>query len=211
MSLYEFGPFQLDADRLILSQRGVPIAVGPKVVETLLALIEHPGDVFAKAALIERIWPEGYVDEANLAQNVYVLAQDSARPLERRSDRNDSAPRIPFRRAGFPPRRRRAFRTGARAGAREAAALRRVRRSLVSRRYRRFSADDGALARQLAPADAFNGRHAPLRDRPLLLEPSDPRRRKQKRRLLRTRHSDRSARPARLCRAGFGQRHRRRL
>ena len=34
MSLYEFGPFQLDADRLILSQRGVPTAVGPKVVET---------------------------------------------------------------------------------------------------------------------------------------------------------------------------------
>jgi DNA-binding winged helix-turn-helix (wHTH) protein/Flp pilus assembly protein TadD len=73
MSLYEFGPFQLDAERLLLSQRGVPIAVGPRVVETLLALIEHPGEVFAKTALIERIWPEGYVDEANLAQNVYVL------------------------------------------------------------------------------------------------------------------------------------------
>jgi len=73
MSLYEFGPFELDADRLLLSQRGVPIAVGPKVVETLLALVEHPGEVFAKTALIERIWPEGYVDEANLAQNVYVL------------------------------------------------------------------------------------------------------------------------------------------
>jgi len=73
MSLYEFGPFQLDAERLLLTQRGVPIAVGPKVVETLLALIEHPGEVFAKNALIERIWPEGYVDEANLAQNVYVL------------------------------------------------------------------------------------------------------------------------------------------
>jgi DNA-binding winged helix-turn-helix (wHTH) protein/Flp pilus assembly protein TadD len=73
MSLYEFGPFQLDAERLLLTQRGIPVAVGPKVVETLLALIEHPGEVFAKTALIERIWPEGYVDEANLAQNVYVL------------------------------------------------------------------------------------------------------------------------------------------
>src|SRR6185437_3233206 len=46
---------------------------GPKVVETLLALIEHPGDVITKSALLDRIWPEGYVDEANLAQNVYVL------------------------------------------------------------------------------------------------------------------------------------------
>ncbi len=73
MSLYGFGPFQLDAERLLLLDRGEPVALGPKVVETLLALIEHPGEVLAKGALLERIWPEGYVDEANLAQNVYVL------------------------------------------------------------------------------------------------------------------------------------------
>ncbi len=73
MSLYGFGPFQLDAERLLLLDRGEAVALGPKVVETLLALIEHPGEILAKSALLERIWPEGYVDEANLAQNVYVL------------------------------------------------------------------------------------------------------------------------------------------
>ncbi|HVN70057.1 MAG TPA: winged helix-turn-helix domain-containing protein [Candidatus Binatia bacterium] len=73
MSLYEFGPFQLDAERLLLLERGAPIPIGPKVVETLLALIEHPGEVFPKSELLARIWPEGYVDEANLAQNIYVL------------------------------------------------------------------------------------------------------------------------------------------
>src|ERR1700729_2475134 len=73
MSLYEFGPFQLDAERLLLLDRGAPMPIGPKVVETLLALIEHPGEVLTKSALLDRIWPEGYVDEANLAQNVYVL------------------------------------------------------------------------------------------------------------------------------------------
>jgi DNA-binding winged helix-turn-helix (wHTH) protein/tetratricopeptide (TPR) repeat protein len=73
MSVYEFGPFQLDAERLLLLEGGEPMALGPKVVETLLALIEHPGDVLTKNALLDRIWPEGYVDEANLAQNVYVL------------------------------------------------------------------------------------------------------------------------------------------
>jgi DNA-binding winged helix-turn-helix (wHTH) protein/tetratricopeptide (TPR) repeat protein len=73
MSLYEFGPFQLDDARLLLLDRGVPLPIGPKVVETLLALIEHPGEVFPKADLLARIWPEGYVDEANLAQNIYVL------------------------------------------------------------------------------------------------------------------------------------------
>lgn len=73
MSVYEFGPFQLDAERLLLLDGNAPVALGPKVVETLLALVEHPGDVLTKAALLDRIWPEGYVDEANLAQNVYVL------------------------------------------------------------------------------------------------------------------------------------------
>ena len=73
MSLYEFGPFQLDAERLLLLDRGEPLPLGPKVVETLLALVEHPGEVLQKSELLNRIWPEGYVDEANLAQNVYVL------------------------------------------------------------------------------------------------------------------------------------------
>jgi DNA-binding winged helix-turn-helix (wHTH) protein/Flp pilus assembly protein TadD len=73
MSLYEFGPFQLDAERLLLLDRGTPLPLGPKVVETLFALIEHPGEVLRKSELLARIWPEGYVDEANLAQNIYVL------------------------------------------------------------------------------------------------------------------------------------------
>jgi DNA-binding winged helix-turn-helix (wHTH) protein/Tfp pilus assembly protein PilF len=71
--LYEFGPYQLDAERLLLLERGEPLPLGPKVVETLLALVEHPGEVLPKSELLTRIWPEGYVDEANLAQNIYVL------------------------------------------------------------------------------------------------------------------------------------------
>jgi DNA-binding winged helix-turn-helix (wHTH) protein/tetratricopeptide (TPR) repeat protein len=73
MSTYEFGPFHLDEERLLLFDRGEQIALGPKVVETLLALLEHPGVVMTKHALLDRIWPEGFVDEANLTQNVHVL------------------------------------------------------------------------------------------------------------------------------------------
>jgi len=73
MSLYGFGPFRLDVERLLLLVDNEPVALGPKVVETLLALIEHPGEVLAKGALLDRIWPEGFVEEANLAQNIYVL------------------------------------------------------------------------------------------------------------------------------------------
>ncbi len=73
MSIYEFGSFRLDVERLLLFHRSEAVPLGPKVVETLLALVEHPGEVLRKNELIERIWPEGYVEEANLAQNIYVL------------------------------------------------------------------------------------------------------------------------------------------
>ena len=43
MSVYEFGPFLLDSERLLLLDRGEPVALGPKVVETLLALVEPAG------------------------------------------------------------------------------------------------------------------------------------------------------------------------
>src|ERR1700676_994698 len=64
MSVYEFGPFQLDVEQLLLTRGGEPVALGPKVVGTLLALVEHPNDVLAKGVLMDRIWPEGFVEEA---------------------------------------------------------------------------------------------------------------------------------------------------
>jgi DNA-binding winged helix-turn-helix (wHTH) protein/tetratricopeptide (TPR) repeat protein len=85
--IYVLGPYELDARRLLLMQDGEPIALGPKVVETLLALVERRGEVMTKDALLDRIWPEGYVEEANLAQNIYVLRKTlavhwNAKPIE---------------------------------------------------------------------------------------------------------------------------------
>ncbi len=68
-----FGPFELDVERLVLSAGGTQLALGPKVVETLLALAERPGEIMAKKELLARIWPEGFIEEASLSQNVYVL------------------------------------------------------------------------------------------------------------------------------------------
>jgi len=73
MSVYEFGPFEVHADSLLLVAGGEAVGVGPKVVATLLALIERPGEVVSKADLLDRVWPDAFVDEANLVQNVYVL------------------------------------------------------------------------------------------------------------------------------------------
>ncbi len=73
MTIYRFGPFLLEKQTLLLSVLDAPIALGPKVVETLLALVERAGEVLGKNELLDRVWPEGFVEEANLAQNIYVL------------------------------------------------------------------------------------------------------------------------------------------
>ncbi len=73
MVVYEFGAFRLDAERLLLYLNGAPVALGPRVVETLLALVERAGEIVSKRELLERVWPSGYIEESNLTQNVYVL------------------------------------------------------------------------------------------------------------------------------------------
>lgn len=73
MSTYSFGPFRLDPERSLLTLAGEPVALGPKVVETLLALVERPGETLTKGELLDRIWPEGFIEESSLAQNIYVI------------------------------------------------------------------------------------------------------------------------------------------
>ncbi len=71
--MHYFGPFRLDSERLLLSVGKRPLPLGPKVVQTLLAFVERPGEVLTKSELLDRVWPGVFVEESNLAQNVYVL------------------------------------------------------------------------------------------------------------------------------------------
>lgn len=64
--IYEFDDFHLDAGHLILSCKGEEITLAPKAVETLLALIEHHGEVVSKDELLEAVWPDTIVEESNL-------------------------------------------------------------------------------------------------------------------------------------------------
>lgn len=73
MGMYVFGPFRLDIETRSLSFGTTDLAVGSKVVETLLALIERAGEVCTPQQLLDRIWPEGFVEPAILTQNIYVL------------------------------------------------------------------------------------------------------------------------------------------
>src|ERR1041384_5959989 len=70
---YRFGPFRLDVNERVLLRRGKPVYLTPKAFATLLALVEKSGRVVEKDELIRMVWPDSYVEEANVAQNIFKL------------------------------------------------------------------------------------------------------------------------------------------
>jgi len=83
--LYEFDPFRLDASERILLHRGERVALTPKVVDTLLALVQSSGKVVEKDALMRIVWPDmTFVEEGNLANNIFVLRKALGETAERK-------------------------------------------------------------------------------------------------------------------------------
>src|SRR6266566_5728616 len=71
--LYEFGHFTLDMEESRLLRDGLPVPLKPKVFETLLVLVENGAHVMTKDELMTRLWPDSFVEEANLAVNISQL------------------------------------------------------------------------------------------------------------------------------------------
>jgi DNA-binding winged helix-turn-helix (wHTH) protein/TolB-like protein len=70
---YEFGPFLLDTDRQLLLQELQPIALTPKAYDTLLVLIESGGRLLSKEELMKSLWPDSFVEESNLTQQISMI------------------------------------------------------------------------------------------------------------------------------------------
>jgi Tol biopolymer transport system component/DNA-binding winged helix-turn-helix (wHTH) protein len=71
--IYKFGPFRVDFALRQLSHREQPVSLTPKVFQTLEILLRNRDRIVSKRELLATIWPESYVEEANLTQNVSVL------------------------------------------------------------------------------------------------------------------------------------------
>jgi DNA-binding winged helix-turn-helix (wHTH) protein/Tfp pilus assembly protein PilF len=67
------GPYALMTQERVLLLGSDPVAIAPKAVDVLFVLAADAGRVVSKAELMERVWPQTFVDEANLTQNIYVL------------------------------------------------------------------------------------------------------------------------------------------
>lgn len=61
-----FGPFMLSPSERLLERDGVPVRLGGRALDLLIALVESAGEVIGKKALIARVWPDVVVEEGSL-------------------------------------------------------------------------------------------------------------------------------------------------
>jgi Tol biopolymer transport system component/DNA-binding winged helix-turn-helix (wHTH) protein len=91
--IYEFGEFRVDAEHRLLLRNGQQISLTPKVFDLLLVFIENRGEMLEKDRLMGLLWPDSFVEESNIVQNVAVLR----RALGERSKENKFIVTIPGR------------------------------------------------------------------------------------------------------------------
>ncbi|HSE38699.1 MAG TPA: winged helix-turn-helix domain-containing protein, partial [Blastocatellia bacterium] len=70
---YGFGPFRIDPLKRMLFRDGEPVALAPKAFDLLLALVENRGRVLVKDELMQKVWPDQIVEDANITVNMSAL------------------------------------------------------------------------------------------------------------------------------------------
>jgi DNA-binding winged helix-turn-helix (wHTH) protein/TolB-like protein len=71
--IFEFGPYRLDAAEHQLLRTGRSVQLPPKAFELLRLLVQRSGHLLEKQELMETLWPDSFVEEANLTQHVWTL------------------------------------------------------------------------------------------------------------------------------------------
>ena len=71
--LYRFGEFEANPSERSFRRLGKPVGVSPKAFEVLTYLLANPGRVVTKDELLKAVWPESFVEENNLAQQISLL------------------------------------------------------------------------------------------------------------------------------------------
>lgn len=70
---YGFGHFQLDTAERVLSRNGIALELPPKAFDLLDLLVRNAGHLLPKRQIMEAVWPDTFVEEANLANLIALL------------------------------------------------------------------------------------------------------------------------------------------
>ena len=70
---FAFGPFRLDSTNRRLLRDQKPMPLPPKAFDTLVYLVENSGRLVSREELIQNVWPDSVVEDANLTVNISLL------------------------------------------------------------------------------------------------------------------------------------------
>src|SRR6516164_8835137 len=70
---YAFGPFRLETITRRVWRGDQLVALTPKAIDTLVVLVTNAGAVVEKDDLLKAVWPDTFVEEATLAQNISTI------------------------------------------------------------------------------------------------------------------------------------------
>lgn len=70
---FEFGPFRLIPNESQLLRDGEPVSLTPKSFDLLVVLVQNAGHLVEKGELLNRVWPDSFVEEANLSVKMSEL------------------------------------------------------------------------------------------------------------------------------------------
>src|SRR5262249_5468024 len=68
-----FGAFRLRPTQFLLLEGDKPVPLGSRALEILIALLERPGELVSKQELMARVWPNTFVEPANLTVHISAL------------------------------------------------------------------------------------------------------------------------------------------
>jgi DNA-binding response OmpR family regulator len=77
--LYEFGPFRVDPEKELLLRGEATVPLTPKTFQILLVLMRHSKEVVTKDDLMKLVWPDTFVEEANLSRSCCAKRWGKAR------------------------------------------------------------------------------------------------------------------------------------
>src|SRR5262245_37659166 len=70
---HSFGPFRLLPTQFLLLEGDKPVHVGSRALEILIVLLERAGELVSKQELMARVWPDIFVEPANLTVHISAL------------------------------------------------------------------------------------------------------------------------------------------
>jgi DNA-binding winged helix-turn-helix (wHTH) protein len=73
LSEIAFGSFRLLPGQFLLLEGNKPVSLGSRALEILIVLLERAGELVSKKQLMGRVWPNIFVDPANLTVHISAL------------------------------------------------------------------------------------------------------------------------------------------